>query len=75
MWYWRVVGRNVGLPVVASIALVLVDIMVIVNLVPAVDLVVVVRTQAPGMGVATGCSDLGLSGHRARFNALRDQRA
>lgn len=59
-------GRNVDLATVALAALVLVYIMIIVSLIAVVDLVVAVRTNAPGVGVATGCSNLGLSGHEAR---------
>jgi hypothetical protein len=67
MWYCWVIGCNVGLTTVALIALVLVDIMVIVILVAAVDLVVTVGTKAARREVGPGRNDLGLSGHRARF--------
>lgn len=75
MWYCWVVGRDVGLPVVALFAFVRVDIMIMDNLIAAIDLVVATRTKAARVDVATGCSGLGLPGHELVPNALRAQRA
>ena len=54
MWYCRVAGRNVGLATATAIALVLVDMMNIVNLIAAVELIVAGRTKAARLGVAAG---------------------
>ena len=67
MWYFWAVRRNVGLSTAALGALMILDIMIVVNIIAAIDLVIAVRTETARVDVGPWCSDLSLPGHRARF--------